>query len=473
LPTPYSRANPGPQFAALQALYRRMHAEGAKEQGLAAEKTFPGGSLLRHIKAVRRMVVATQARRVLDYGSGKGLQYRPQKIVVDGQHVADGVAEYWDVDEVRCYDPGYPPHAQLPEGTYDGVVCTDVLEHCSEEDLPWIVGELFAYAGRFVFANVACFPAKKTLPDGRNAHVTVQPPEWWRELFERAAASAPRVSWEISAVRVADGKVVDDVYRGGPPLDAMAEPAAPAGESPAVAVDFDGRTLRFRTPNAMTRWRAATLFTKEPVTIDWLRGIPEDAVVVDAGANVGMYTVAAAAGRGARVWAFEPEAANYALLNDNIALNGLGPRVVAYCAALSDDFALDRLYLSGPGAGESCHSFGAEIGFDLAPRASAFAQGCIALRLDALVAAGRIPQPEYVKIDVDGIEHRVLRGMEAALRDARMRSLLVELNTHLAEHLEIRAWLETLGWRWDPAQVMRAVRTEGPFEGVAEHVFVR
>jgi hypothetical protein len=70
------------------------------------------------------------------------------------------------------------------------VICTDVLEHCPEEDLPWIVGELFGYARLFVFANVACYPAMKTLPNGENAHCTIRPVEFWREIFQNAAAAA-------------------------------------------------------------------------------------------------------------------------------------------------------------------------------------------------------------------------------------------------------------------------------------------
>lgn len=55
------------------------------------------------------------------------------------------------------------------------MICTDVLEHCPEEDIPWIVDELFAFARKFVYANIACFPARKQLPSGGNAHCTVKP----------------------------------------------------------------------------------------------------------------------------------------------------------------------------------------------------------------------------------------------------------------------------------------------------------
>src|SRR5688572_30930326 len=113
----FSRANPSPRYRELVALYARMHVEGETRLGIPAEKTFPGQSLFAHLGRIKRLIEATDSRTILDYGAGKGLQYRPQKIMVGGVHVADGVAEYWDVDEVRCYDPGYAPHSARPEGT--------------------------------------------------------------------------------------------------------------------------------------------------------------------------------------------------------------------------------------------------------------------------------------------------------------------------------------------------------------------
>jgi len=210
--SPYSRANPSVRYRQLVALYSRMHAQGETRLGIAPEETFSGKSLMPHIGRIKRLIDATQARTVLDYGSGKGLQYRPQRIVVKGEHVADGVAEYWDVDEVRCYDPGFEPFSRLPDETFDGVVSTDVLEHSPEEDLHWIALEMFSFARRFVFLNVACYPAKKRLPDGANAHVTLRAPEWWRELVLESAARRPSVLWELRASIIRDGRYEEQVY---------------------------------------------------------------------------------------------------------------------------------------------------------------------------------------------------------------------------------------------------------------------
>lgn len=197
----YSRDHPSPRYRQLLKLYDRMHVEGETRLGIPPEQTFPGSSLGAHVTQIKRLIDATGARTILDYGAGKGMQYRPQEIFVDGRHVADGIAEYWDVDEVRCFDPGYAPHSALPQGRFDGVVCTDVLEHCPEDDLPWILDEIFGYAKLFAYLNVACFPARKTLPNGENAHVTVRPPQWWRALV----AAHATVRWELNAATTPAG----------------------------------------------------------------------------------------------------------------------------------------------------------------------------------------------------------------------------------------------------------------------------
>ena len=77
------------------------------------------------------------------------------------------------------------------------MISTDVLEHCPEDDLAWIVDEIFGFADRFVFANVACYPASKRLPTGENAHCTIKPRDWWEELLRTVAARHPRVDWEV------------------------------------------------------------------------------------------------------------------------------------------------------------------------------------------------------------------------------------------------------------------------------------
>jgi len=194
----YTRASPSPRYRRLLEQYQHMHLHGEQDAGIPPEQTFPGRSLPKQAPYIKRLIKATSAVTILDYGCGKGQQYWPRRIADPDEGVEyPDIKSYWGVQAIQCYDPGYQPYMQLPTGNFDGVICTDVLEHCPEEDIPWILGEQFDYAHKFVFANVACFPARKKLPSGGNAHCTIRPVKWWEEVIGRAARARASVLYEF------------------------------------------------------------------------------------------------------------------------------------------------------------------------------------------------------------------------------------------------------------------------------------
>ncbi len=243
--------------------------------------------------------------------------------------------------------------------------------------------------------------------------------------------------------------------------------------NPVAAVQVGDKVLRYLTPNRICLTRVQTLATKEPDTIDWLDGMPYNTVMLDVGANVGMYSIYAGVVRRAKVYAFEPEAQNYAVLCRNLVLNDLTARSAAWCAALSDENKFDRIYISASDVGGSCHSFAEPVNAHLKPHTFPFAQGCYAATIDKLVGNGTLEVPGYIKIDVDGFEHKVIRGAAKTLQNPAVRSLLIEINSHLPEHLWIIDFLASLGFKHDPAQFQGAQRKQGFFEGVGEYVFSR
>lgn len=193
----YTRQNPSPRYRELNALYRSMHTEGEKFLGIPPEKTFPGQSLLPQGGRIKEMILRHGAKTLLDYGTGKGVQYQPMEITVEGVGRWSSMKAFWGINELYCYDPAYEPFNKLPDKKFDGVISTDVLEHCPEEDIPWILDEIFSYATRFVFANVACYPAKKRLPNGENAHCTIREPEWWNGLLSEISKKHAGIKWEV------------------------------------------------------------------------------------------------------------------------------------------------------------------------------------------------------------------------------------------------------------------------------------
>lgn len=146
------------------AIYREMHSHSADR--------FAGLSILPHVETISVLISKTGARSLLDYGSGKGAQYRDH-----------AVQRSWGGLTPTCYDVGVPAFSQRPTGKFDGVICTDVLEHIAEPDLPAFLDDVFSFANSFVFFSVAVRPARKNLPDGRNAHLTVRDAAWWKAMI--------------------------------------------------------------------------------------------------------------------------------------------------------------------------------------------------------------------------------------------------------------------------------------------------
>ncbi len=71
---------------------------------------------------------------------------------------------------------------------------------CPVADILWIVREIFDLANRFVFANIACYPARATLPTGENAHSTVRHLQWRAGLFRALANDFEAVDYRLNLV---------------------------------------------------------------------------------------------------------------------------------------------------------------------------------------------------------------------------------------------------------------------------------
>jgi len=184
----YTRANPSPRYRQLMVQYSDMHDRGDQLNNIPAERTFEGVSLIEHVLRVKALIDRHAAKSLLDYGCGKASGYEKAAVrTPDGREIR-GLKAIWGINDIRLFDPAYQPHSTPPQGTYDGVISTDVLEHCPEEDVPWIVADLFSFSRKFVFASVALYPARKLLPSGDNAHITLKSAGWWIDFFERESA---------------------------------------------------------------------------------------------------------------------------------------------------------------------------------------------------------------------------------------------------------------------------------------------
>lgn len=156
----------------------------AKDYGILHQQNmgyFGGYSTKVSVNAITALVEQIKPKRILDYGSGKGYQYLTLRL-----------HERWGGVLPHCYDPGVKHLRVMPDGSFGGIICNDVMEHIEEWDVDETLENIFSRTEKraFVFFRIGTTPAKKRkrLPDGRNVHVTVKPPRWWaRKIkpFER------------------------------------------------------------------------------------------------------------------------------------------------------------------------------------------------------------------------------------------------------------------------------------------------
>lgn len=229
-------------------------------------------------------------------------------------------------------------------------------------------------------------------------------------------------------------------------------------------------TLTFFAPSTLLRSRAAHVQTKEPDMLPWLDRLQADDILWDVGANVGVFSLYAAASRRCRVVAFEPAAANYFVLTRNLQLNGVTDRVTAYCLALSGETGLGALNLDSAEYGAAMSQFGA-VG-DASPysgRPATLSHGMVGFTADDFIARFDPPRPTHLKIDVDGLEWSILQGATAALADPNLRSIMVELSvTRRDERQRAIEFLDARGLR-----LISEGMPQGTTEQAANHLFVR
>ena len=86
---------------------------------------------------------------------------------------------------VTNYDPCIEG-LDFPPVPHEVVACTDVLEHIEPELVENVLGELRRLTKKVALLVINTGPAKKTLADGRNAHISMHPDYWWMDRIKAA-----------------------------------------------------------------------------------------------------------------------------------------------------------------------------------------------------------------------------------------------------------------------------------------------
>lgn len=119
-----------------------------------------GISGARYADQIQGLAKSMQTRDILDYGCGKATLSKALPF------------------PIQNYDPFIEDFCAHPIPS-DIVVCTDVLEHIEYPYLHGVLEHINSLTKKVAFFQIATRPASKQLPDGRNAHLIIEPGRWW------------------------------------------------------------------------------------------------------------------------------------------------------------------------------------------------------------------------------------------------------------------------------------------------------
>jgi hypothetical protein len=125
-----------------------------------------GVASVQYAPLVADVLQAVGTRELLDYGAGKGRLGETLR-----KHIKEPLL-------IHHYEPAVPEWSRPPEPC-GFVACIDVLEHIEPHLIDNVLDDLKRVTRGVGVFTIHTEAAKKVLPDGRNAHLIQQPPDWW------------------------------------------------------------------------------------------------------------------------------------------------------------------------------------------------------------------------------------------------------------------------------------------------------
>lgn len=125
-------------------------------------------------------IVATYRRKigaktVLDFGCGRATL---KKALLKADR-------YITSEDITEFDPALSDKNSIPIPA-DLLVANDVLEHIEPDRLELVLAYIRSLAIKGAYFTICLDPSKVSLPDGRNAHLIVQPKDWWLTKLKEA-----------------------------------------------------------------------------------------------------------------------------------------------------------------------------------------------------------------------------------------------------------------------------------------------
>ena len=207
-------------------------------------------------------------------------------------------------------------------------------------------------------------------------------------------------------------------------------------------VIVNNKSVQFFVPNSLIKWRVDTMFSKEPETLEWIDKFDKKNKIIfwDIGANIGLYSIYnSLRNKKSKTIAFEPSTSNLRTLSKNISTNNLQRKIKIFNLPLSKN---NKGFMSMKEKkfqeGGALNVFGESFDFEGKEFKPEITYDLFGFSIKYLLDKKLLEMPDYIKIDVDGIEHLILQGAGNYLKSKKIKSLSIEINENFqSQHTKI------------------------------------
>lgn len=143
---------------------KQLHGNIKKKKGF--------GGKMKDLGQFNTFMKKWQPKTVLDYGCGKGV-------------ILANLRDQYPSSAFEGYDPAVEMFSIDPNKKFECLFSNDVLEHIEPEHIDNVLEHIKLLSGKYVWLRIDTKPARKTLPDGRNAHLIQESPDWWTDKISK------------------------------------------------------------------------------------------------------------------------------------------------------------------------------------------------------------------------------------------------------------------------------------------------
>ena len=244
--------------------------------------------------------------------------------------------------------------------------------------------------------------------------------------------------------------------------------------------NIKNKKVDFFTPNAVSKWRVKSLFTKEPETIEWIDNFKNlnnrPIIFWDIGSNIGLYSIyAACTHKNIKIYSFEPSTSNLRLLSRNISINGLSEKIfIAQFPLSKKNFQFSEMNEQEFKEGWSMNTYGKAKDFEGKEFKPTQKYNIFGLSIDYLIENNILEVPNYIKIDVDGIEDEILAGGIKSLGHENLKGISIELNENYKSQFEnVLSIMEKVKLKFKHKKHAKIYDSDKKFSNMYNFVFER